>query len=252
MKLSIITINLNNAKGLRDTIESVIQSTFTDFEYLIIDGGSTDDTIKVIKEYERNIKFWVSEKDTGIYDAINKGIKLAQGEYIYFLNSGDRLYSKDTLFNTAKYFGNTDFVFGYIVLKYRRGNYIGKPPYRLSFSYLVRHGINHQATFIKRSWFNDHGIYDITLKYVSDWKYLITSLCKNNASYTVIDEKIAIYDPYGLSAIDKEVVRKEKEKVLNQYFYMFLPDMENSIKYNKFKIDGIRNKLDYIKRVLMK
>lgn len=252
MKLSIITINLNNASGLKDTVESVIAQTFNDFEYLIIDGGSIDDSIKVIKENEKKINYWVSEKDSGIYDAINKGIKAAKGEYLYFLNSGDQFYSKETLSHVTKDFESFDFIFGSIVLKYRRGNYIDKPPSKLSFSYLVRHGINHQATFTKKSWFNNYGIYDPNFKYTSDWKYLIISLCKNNASYKVLDTKIAFYDPYGLSAIDNEIVMNEKKTILNQYFQLFLTDLENSIKYNKFTINGILNKLTHIKRLLLK
>jgi glycosyltransferase involved in cell wall biosynthesis len=89
MKLSVITINYNNAIGLRKTIESVVNQTFRDYEYIIIDGGSTDGSVDVIKEYADKIDYWVSEPDKGIYNAMNKGVAAAHGEYTNFLNSGD-------------------------------------------------------------------------------------------------------------------------------------------------------------------
>ena len=88
-KISIITINYNNCEGLRRTIESVVNQTCRDFEYIIIDGGSTDGSVDVIKRYADNIDYWVSEPDKGIYNAMNKGIRMATGDYVQILNSGD-------------------------------------------------------------------------------------------------------------------------------------------------------------------
>ena len=96
-KLSIITINLNNQSGLIKTIQSVISQTFKDFEWIIIDGDSTDGSKELLKKHIQHFTHCISEKDNGIYNAMNKGIKLAQGEYIYFLNSGDYLCNKDTM-----------------------------------------------------------------------------------------------------------------------------------------------------------
>ena len=89
MKFSIITINYNNVEGLRNTIKSVVNQTYTDYEFIIIDGGSTDGSVEVIKEYANIITYWVSEPDKGIYNAMNKGIEVANGEYLNFMNSGD-------------------------------------------------------------------------------------------------------------------------------------------------------------------
>ena len=97
MKFSIITINLNNKAGLTKTIESVILQTYTDFEYIVIDGDSMDGSKAVIQQYQDKIDYWVSEPDTGIYQAMNKGIKVAQGEFLLFLNSGDCLVSDKIL-----------------------------------------------------------------------------------------------------------------------------------------------------------
>ena len=98
-KLSIITVNLNKAKGLQKTIESVIFQTFTDYEYIIIDGGSTDGSKQIIEQYADKITYWVSEPDSGIYNGMNKGIKVAKGEYCLFLNSEDYLLSNEILQN---------------------------------------------------------------------------------------------------------------------------------------------------------
>lgn len=97
MKLSIITVNLNDKTGLEKTIKSVISQSFSDFEFIIIDGESTDGSIDIINQYKSKISYWVSEKDSGIYNAMNKGIRQAKGEYLYFLNSGDALHNENVL-----------------------------------------------------------------------------------------------------------------------------------------------------------
>lgn len=97
MKLSIITVNLNQADGLAKTLDSVREQSFRDFEHIVVDGGSTDGSLEVIRARADGLAFWASEPDAGIYAAMNKGLRRAQGEYVYLLNSGDRLYSPDTL-----------------------------------------------------------------------------------------------------------------------------------------------------------
>ena len=97
MKYSIITVNFNNKEGLRKTIESVIHQTFHDFEFIVIDGGSTDGSADVLKEYHTQIDYWVSEPDGGIYQGMNKGIKKATGDYLNFMNSGDCFFAVDVL-----------------------------------------------------------------------------------------------------------------------------------------------------------
>ena len=97
MKLSIITINYNNSIGLRKTIESVVSQTDNTFEYIIVDGGSSDGSVDIIKQYADKISQWVSERDGGIYNAMNKGVRMAHGEYIMFLNSGDILYDNNVI-----------------------------------------------------------------------------------------------------------------------------------------------------------
>lgn len=252
MIFSIITVNYNNKIGLEKTISSVVNQDFKDFEYIIIDADSTDGSVEVIKDNYQIFSQIVIEKDNGIYDGMNKGIKLAKGEYIYFLNSGDIFYSDNILTKIMNNKNDTDFIFGSILLKYKKGNFVETPPSMLRFSYLVRHGINHQATFTKKEWFTRNGIYDTDLKYVNDWKYLIMSLCKSNASYEVVNEIITEYDPYGLSAKRSEVVYNEKNEVLKGEFNMFLNDLEFILKFEKFTYKGILNKFQMIKRTMLK
>lgn len=97
MKLSIITVKLNNRDGLKRTIDSVVSQTFTDYEWIVIDGGSTDGSRELIEQYQDHFAYWCSEPDKGIYNAMNKGIAHAKGEWLQFLNSGDVLYSNNTL-----------------------------------------------------------------------------------------------------------------------------------------------------------
>ena len=113
MKFSIITINYNNVEGLRNTIKSVVNQTYTDYEFIIIDGGSTDGSVEVIKEYANIITYWVSEPDKGIYNAMNKGIEVANGEYLNFMNSGDCFYNNDVLQKVADYHLEKDMIVGH-------------------------------------------------------------------------------------------------------------------------------------------
>ena len=103
MRYTIITINYNNKEGLERTIKSTAKQTFKNFEYIVIDGGSTDGSVEVIKQYASEIDFWVSEKDNGIYHAMNKGVSHAHGDYLLFMNSGDTFHSPDVLNSVAEY-----------------------------------------------------------------------------------------------------------------------------------------------------
>ena len=115
VKLSIITVNLNNLEGLKKTYESVVCQTFTDYEWLVIDGGSTDGSREFIEQHQDKFAYWCSESDKGIYNAMNKGIVRAKGEYLNFMNSGDYFVSDKTL---AKVFSreiNVDILYGYVI-----------------------------------------------------------------------------------------------------------------------------------------
>ena len=181
MKYSIITINYNNADGLRRTIESVVSQTYTDYEYLIIDGGSSDGSVNAIKDYEDKISYWVSEKDGGIYNAMNKGVKVAHGEYLIFLNSGDFFYDSDVLKNISKELYNEDVLVGKVFI-YGTNNIISPPPQReLSMYHLFSGSIPHQGTFIKTTLQKKYP-FDEALRISSDWKFFLQTIIFDNCN----------------------------------------------------------------------
>ena len=169
--ISIITINLNNKDGLKRTIESVINQTkFDIIEYIIIDGGSTDGSVDLIKQYQDKISYWVSEKDTGIYNAMNKGIDASTGEYSLYLNSGDYLYTNDVIekimdkLDKDIVYGNEWKINGRVndpfewckgTLKYqwytanKTNGFLSKYPDKLTEMFFKTTALPHQSTFIK-------------------------------------------------------------------------------------------------------
>ncbi len=221
MKLSIITINLNNATGLKQTVESVIHQTFQDFEFIVIDGGSTDTSLDVIRANAQRITQWVSEPDRGIYNAMNKGLLLAQGEYVYFLNSGDRLVSPEVLEQIFIKSGCCeDLVYGHTLRpEGPHGFRECITPDHLTISLFFGFGLCHQAIFYKKSLFDKLGMYDETLKIVADWAFNIRALLAR-CTTRHISCAVAHYDGQGISATQKELAAREKADILKQ----LLPD----------------------------
>lgn len=145
--ISVITINYNNSTGLRKTIQSVIAQTYNNIEYIVIDGGSTDGSKSVIEEYEKDIDFWVSEPDGGIYPAMNKGTSHAHGDYCIYMNSGDIFYSKDVLQKVVDSNPKEDIVCGDLCI----GDNIIPNPDEVTMEVFYRSTLYHQATFILTS-----------------------------------------------------------------------------------------------------
>lgn len=210
MRYTIITINFNNRSGLKRTIESVLQQTNRDFEYIIIDGGSTDGSLEVIKSYEDRLAYWVSEPDKGVYNAMNKGILQANGEYLNFMNSGDYFYANTVLEEVCRYQG--DFLVGDVfrldsmeIVRY------SKNP---SFRTLCVYGFNHQAMFINRTLFASE-LYDEELRILSDWKFVLKQVLIHNATYVPMELVVANFEAAGLSANGMELIR-ERNQVLSE------------------------------------
>lgn len=222
MKLSIITINFNNREGLRKTIESVVPQTFKDFEWIVIDGGSTDGSRELIVQYSDHFVYWVSEPDKGIYHAMNKGIKVANGDYVFFLNSGDWFCDNQVLDNVFSRKTQADIVIG----NYYRStgellNAIGelwngvKEEITLFtfFDYTIQHS---GCAFIKRCLFDEYGLYDEKLKINSDWKWFLQAIGLGKASLEKIEIPISVYDITGVSSMQVEERRKEHDLVINE------------------------------------
>ena len=233
MKLSVITINYNNRDGLRKTIESVVNQTYKDFEYIVIDGGSTDGSVDVIKEYADKIDYWVSEPDKGIFNAMNKGVKVAKGEYLIFMNSGDMFFNAEIIDNVFSLNIKEDIVCGDMALSIGDVKYV---PKELTMEFFYKSSLSHQASFIKR----DVQLcfpYDETKKIVSDWRFYIESIVLNNASYRKIDLIVSLFDFGGVSNTQREVEMLERQSVLRELIPLcILKDYEQNenIKFRKF------------------
>ena len=153
MKLSIITVNYNNLRGLKKTVESVKNQTYQEFEYLVIDGGSTDGSVAYLKDKEITFDYWVSEPDKGVYQAMNKGIKKATGDYVLFLNSGDHFLNNKVLEKNMQFIQGEDIIYFNLQVVENGKTFIKEYPKTLSFSYFVKDTLPHPATFIKKEVF---------------------------------------------------------------------------------------------------
>jgi len=216
--LSIITINLNNREGLRRTIESVLSQTFKDFEYLIIDGGSTDGSKELIKEFEKDLTFTVSEPDSGIYSAMNKGIKKAKGDYLQFLNSGDCLAGNSVL---EELFRNelpegVIYTDGFTLDKQGNKKPINLPP-ELDQLYLIDHSIIHAGSFLFHELFNETGLYNEEYKIISDTEFFLKAYL-NGVYFYKVDLSTVILDSDGISRTNGALVRKEKKQMAASLF----------------------------------
>jgi glycosyltransferase involved in cell wall biosynthesis len=242
--ISIITINYNNKPGLIRTIESVINQQFSDYEFIIIDGLSTDGSKDVIEQNQNRLAYWVSEKDRGVYDAMNKGIKAATGKYLFFLNSGDCFVDKNVLSNVAKKMSDTnyDIVYGNAVYS----NNIIKYKDQLSLYYVLNMGMCHQVQFIKKDLFEKYGYYNTSYKITADHCQLMLFLAKYNATYFHVNTVIADIEPGGMSDRSIDENRKERQAFLKKEFPMLVSD------YAVLKIYKKLNVLERAKNLLLR
>lgn len=249
--LSVITVNLNNASGLARTITSVSRQSFKSKELIIIDGGSNDCSLDVIKANESGIKHWISEKDKGVYNGMNKGLDKAVGKYILFLNSGDYLASDDILANACSAIEtDDDIVYGDLFLEkdnviYDRKRY----PDKLTFKYFF-HGLEslpHPSTFIKKSLFDKVGLYSEKFRIVSDWEFALKAIFLYQAKYRHIPYGISVFNMEGISSLttNENLVIAEKSQVYEKYFSGIVDDYKemNAANNITFEITSVRQAL---------
>lgn len=226
MRLSIITINRNNASGLEKTMQSVATQTFKEFEYIVIDGASTDDSVEVVKAHVADFDRlqWVSEPDSGIYNAMNKGIRMATGDYVQILNSGDCLAADDVLermLAELERTGNPSILYGNMVKTMPNGKrlvdkgFVGQD---ITFLDMFEGTLNHGPSFIRRNLFEQYGYYDESLKIVSDWKWFIQAFILGKEEPKYLDMDVTVFDMTGLSETYKDLANAERKQVLEQLF----------------------------------
>ena len=243
--LSIITINYNDAEGLRKTLASVAAQTYKGIEHVIVDGGSTDGSVEVIRAYADTqaahpVK-WVSEKDKGIYNAMNKGIEIALGKrivnddhtstpisnnqlpiaqanYIQILNSGDILAADDvTERMMAALANNSAILYGNMIKVNAQGKVVGKSGYtEYSLRQFYSSTLNHDCAYIRRDLFEEYGLYDEHLKIVSDWKWYLQAIGLGKVKPDYVDIDVTIFDDGGISETNIPLRNAERRQVLEE------------------------------------
>ncbi|UEG50560.1 glycosyltransferase [Ferruginibacter lapsinanis] len=232
--ISIISINYNNKPGLANTIESVLKQSFKDYEYLIIDGLSDDGSKELIQQNEQYLSYWISEKDNGVYDAMNKGILQAKGRYLFFLNSGDCLASSDVLerVSVGMNQGDHDIVYGDFIYDNKIVTY--KPV--LSLYYVLTQGMCHQTQFLKKALFDKAGLYNPIYRVTADHCQLILFLVKYNASYIHVNVPVSVIELGGMSSVSIANNQKERMQFMQTEFPLLVQDYISLKKYKKLNI----------------
>lgn len=224
MILTIITINRNNATGLEKTMQSVLNQTCKDFEYVVVDGASTDGSVDVIQRFSQQfgdrIK-WISEPDKGIYNAMNKGIRMASGDYLEFLNSGDCLVAPDVvgkMYMALEENGYPSILYGNMLKDLPKGvirdkSFAGQ---KMTFLGFFTGTLNHSPAYIRRELFDKYGQYDESLRIVSDWKWYMQAIIFGSEKPVYTDLDVTLFDMNGISETNKELDRTERTKVLTE------------------------------------
>lgn len=239
MKISIITVVLNAESTIEQTIQSVITQKYADIEYIIIDGGSTDQTLSIIKKYEKRVAIMLSEPDNGIYDAMNKGIKLATGDVIGILNSDD-WYEQDTISKVMQCFEqrDTDIVYGDIRLWYEKGRSADAPKCETLDKIWQEMCINHPACFVKRYVYEKLGGFDISYSIAADYEFILRSYVKSTR-FTYLPCMLTNFRMTGVSNKRFYECGEEVYKISMKYLSN-APDKKNVAHKIKNRINDIR------------
>ncbi len=266
MTLSIITINWNNAAGLEKTISSVAAQICKEFEYVIVDGASTDGSVDVIKNHESEIAHlqWVSELDKSIYNAMNKGIRMASGDYIQILNSGDILANPNVvemMYKTLEAKAYPEIMYGNMIKdsvngkKIRDKGFAGRKPTMIDFFHST---LNHDPAYIKRSLFEKFGYYREDLPITADWRWYVEAIPFGGVEPVYVDIDVTIFDMTGVS--ETQLAKREQER--DEELQRILPlgvyqDYKNyhfpMEQWRRIKRNGVVYKLFYFaERVIFK
>lgn len=251
--ISIITVNLNDLQGLKKTVQSVFDQTYKNYELIIIDGGSSDGSKEHIESCDRRLHYWVSEPDDGIYNAMNKGIDHAGGDYLLFLNSGDYLVDKAVLQSFINHHPIEDIIYGNSLIESRGNLCVKKMPVIRNIGKSLTNTINHQTIFFKKSLFEDGSRYNCDYKIVADWVFLNEAMIKKKIQTRHINVTVSFFNLDGISS-DKEARGRERNIFINTRFdddfrALFRNFTELDQEFTRFKNVPIIKLLFKIKRL---
>jgi glycosyltransferase involved in cell wall biosynthesis len=218
--ISVITINYNNRDGLQRTLESVTGQAFKDFEYIVIDGASTDGSSELLEKYHDRISKVISEPDKGVYDAMNKGITAANGEYLQFLNSGDVFFSPDTLTNVSRHLGSADICYGNMKILDSTGKLNdGFMPDVIDLPQMMRDTLWHPVSFIKKEIFDRIGTFDTYFRICGDYDFFFRAIIAKGCSTRHFNEFVVIFELNGMSSSPSNIqlVAAERKKAQSKY-----------------------------------
>lgn len=219
--ISIVTVCYNEEKNIEKTCKSISAQTLRGFEWIIIDGKSKDNTVEIISKYKNKLSVLISEKDNGIYNAMNKGISKANGEYLLFLNGGDMLKDKNTLERISNFIKEDkekgDIYYGDLI--YDNGEIVTFRKAKLNEKFFKTKTISHQATFIKKELFEKYGHYNERYKIVADFDFWVKTIIINKVKTKYLPIIISVFDLDGVSTNYKAAKKQieERNRVLRKY-----------------------------------
>jgi glycosyltransferase involved in cell wall biosynthesis len=236
--ITVITVVLNDERKIESTIKSIISQSYRNIEYIIIDGGSVDNTLQIIENYKDRISLVISEPDNGIYHAMNKGIRHASGDYIIFINSGDIFYNNDIIKEVFTNNQDVDFIIGDVEFNIGKRKIRTRTPKQISFYLLYIGTIYHQATFTKKAVFSELGGYNELNRITSDWEYITLALAKHRKTYKILDSLICKVDHTGISSLNPDEIEIERSRMLKLHFEIFITDY--------YKLKRLRDRTIYM------
>jgi glycosyltransferase involved in cell wall biosynthesis len=218
--VSIITVCYNAADTIEMTIKSVVNQSYKNIDYIIVDGKSTDNTLEIISKYKNQINILISEEDSGIYDAMNKGLKKSHGSLIYFLNSGDLFFDNHIVQKIVNLFllnGYPGIIYGDIIQYDSKRNELVKMKRRSKSHILTRGGINHQAIFAQKQLFDEQYPFNINYQVFADFDWLLKAIFMKKTSLLYVEHPIAYYLKNGYSEVNLRKRGIERLEIINKY-----------------------------------
>ena len=220
--LSIITVCRNEAGRIQRTIDSLVLQSDCEYEWIIVDGASTDGTLDLLRRHQPSISQIISEPDNGLYDAMNKGIRAATGEFILFMNAGDTFENRDVVSSFREEAFDADLVVGDVRVLFPDGReqYRESSEKNLDSVLLYWRSLPHQATFIRRTLFEKYGLYDISFKIAADWEFFARVIMRHHVPITAWSHCMAVYTNDGISARleNRKQLRQERYRIRHMHY----------------------------------